>query len=89
MLFRIVQEALTNVAKHAQATRASVSLAVDKAEIVLTIRDDGHGFTPDQPAGHAGLGLINMREMAEFLGGTFDIQSSPDGGTRVHVTIQV
>jgi PAS domain S-box-containing protein len=89
MLFRIVQEALTNVAKHAQATRASVSLAVDKAEIVLTIRDDGHGFTPDQPAGHAGLGLINMREMAEFLGGTFDIQSSPDCGTRVHVTIQV
>lgn len=89
MLFRIVQEALTNVAKHAQATRARVSLAVDNAEIVLTIRDDGRGFAPDQPAGHAGLGLINMREMAEFLGGTFDIQSSPDDGTRIDVTIQV
>lgn len=89
ILFRIVQEALTNVAKHAQATRASVNLAVANAKIVLTIRDDGRGFVPDQPTGHAGLGLINMREMAEFLGGTFDIQSSPDGGTRVHVTIHV
>ena len=88
MLFRIVQEALTNVAKHAQAMRASVSLTLANAEIVLTIRDDGHGFAPDQPAGHAGLGLINMREIAEFLGGTFDIESSPDGGTSVHVTIQ-
>lgn len=87
MLFRIVQEALTNVAKHAQATRASVSLAVANAKIVLTIRDDGRGFVPNQPAGHAGLGLINMREMAEFLGGTFEIQSGPDSGTRVHVTI--
>lgn len=89
MLFRIFQEALTNVAKHAQATRASVILAVDNSEIRLTIRDDGLGFTPDQPGGHAGLGLINMREMAEFMGGTFAIQSSPDGGTRIHVTIQV
>lgn len=88
-LFRIVQEALTNVAKHAQASRASVCLAVDQAEIILTIRDDGRGFAPDQPASHAGLGLINMREMAEFLGGTFDIQSSLDGGTRVHVAIQL
>lgn len=89
MLFRIFQEALTNVAKHAQATRASVTLAVDNTEIRLTISDDGRGFTPDQPAGHAGLGLISMREMAEFIGGTFAIQSSPDGGTRIHVTIQV
>ena len=88
MLFRITQEALTNIAKHAQATRARVSLAAENAEIVLKICDDGHGFVPDQPAGHAGLGLINMREMAEFLGGTLDIQSSPDGGTCVHVTIK-
>ena len=88
MLFRITQEALTNIAKHAQATRARVSLAAENAEIVLKICDDGHGFVPDQQAGHAGLGLINMREMAEFLGGTLDIQSSPDGGTCVHVTIK-
>ena len=87
ILFRIVQEALTNVAKHAQATRASVNLAIDNAMIVLTVSDDGRGFAPDQLFGNAGLGLISMREMAEFLGGTFDIQSSPDGGTRVRASI--
>lgn len=87
MLFRIVQEALTNVAKHAQATRASVSLAIDNAMIVLTVSDDGRGFAPDQLAGDAGLGLISMREMAEFLGGAFDIQSSSGGGTRVRASI--
>ncbi len=86
MLFRIVQEALTNVAKHARATRVIINLAIDTAQIDLTISDDGCGFVPDQPGSHAGLGLITLHEMAEFLGGTLDIQSSSDGGTRIHVT---
>lgn len=88
MLFRIVQEALTNVAKHAHATRVSVSLNINNNGFDLRVSDDGGGFSTDQPAGHTGLGLITMREMAEFLDGAFDIQSSPGGGTRIHVTIQ-
>lgn len=87
MLFRIVQEALTNVAKHAQATRVIISLAVDHTATILTISDNGCGFAQDQPPGHAGLGLITMREMAEFIGGKFDIRSRPAGGTHVHVTL--
>jgi len=88
MLFRIAQEALTNVAKHAQAKRASVTLAIDNNGIDLRVSDDGTGFAPDQPGGHTGLGLITMREMAEFIGGAFDIQSCPGGGTLIHVTLK-
>ena len=88
ILFRIVQEALTNVAKHAQATRASVNLTIDNHGVDLRVSDDGGGFAPDKPGGHAGLGLINMREMAEFIGAAFDIQSRPAGGTHIHVTLK-
>lgn len=87
MLFRIVQEALTNVAKHALASRASVHLAIDNAATVLVVSDDGCGFALDQPAGHAGLGLITMREMAEFVGGSYLLESSPGEGTRIRVAI--
>lgn len=87
MLFRIVQEALTNTAKHAQAGTVTLTLAIDTQTIALTVSDDGRGFAPDQTAGHSGLGLINMREMAEFVGGHFSIASHPGQGTRICVDI--
>lgn len=90
LLFRIAQEALTNIAKHADATAVDVALKNKKEKVVLTIRDDGNGFDPDTLGrnGHSvGLGMLNMREMTEFAGGSFTIESSPAQGTLIRVEI--
>lgn len=89
MLFRIVQEALTNCAKHAHAKTIRVTLYHDSRRIVLTICDDGIGFIPSQlgKRGIIGLGVLNMREMAEIIGGSFTIDSEVDLGTTVTVEI--
>lgn len=77
--YRIAQEALTNVVRHAQARRCSVNLAVGRA-LQLEIRDDGRGLPANRKAG---VGLASMRERAEELGGTCLIENAPGGGTRV------
>jgi two-component system NarL family sensor kinase len=80
--YRIVQEALTNVARHAHATSCRVRISVDRARSVLELEvtDDGAGM----PEGRrAGVGLSSMRERAEELGGTCDVDPNPHGGTRV------
>lgn len=90
LLFRITQEALTNIAKHAEATAVDVVLKNDSERIVLTIRDDGTGFDPEALGrnGHSvGLGMLNMREMTEFAGGSFTIKSAPAQGTLIRVEI--
>ena len=87
LLFRIVQEALTNVSKHADATSVAVSLALDQGPIELTVTDDGVGFDPTSTRDGRGLGLVNMREMAEFAGGRLSVRSSPGAGTTIHVEI--
>jgi signal transduction histidine kinase len=86
-LIRIVQEALTNVRKHARAERATVSFEVDGDRAKVTIGDDGHGFDPEKAArpGQASFGLQTMRERAESAGGSFDVQSERGKGTRVIV----
>lgn len=89
-LFRIVQEALTNSAKHAQARRITVQLQLDTRPVLVIVTDDGVGFDVEQAmrSRHlAGLGLINMRETAEFAGGRFTLQSAPGHGTRICVEI--
>ena len=88
LLFRIAQEALTNVAKHANASSVAVSLALDDGAIELTVTDDGVGFDPQSLQARPGLGLVNMREMAEFAGGGLSVRSSPGTGTTIHVEIQ-
>jgi PAS domain S-box-containing protein len=91
LLFRIVQEALTNAAKHANASSIEVALSLGQRPIVVTVADDGGGFEPEllgRKAGPAaGLGVLTMREMAEFAGGRFHLDSSPGNGTRIHVEI--
>jgi len=89
LLFRIVQEALTNCAKHAQATKVSIALRKGKTHTVLTIRDDGLGFDVAAVgnAGRPGLGLLTMRERAEFAGGKMDIVSAPGRGTEIRVSV--
>lgn len=87
MLFRLLQEALLNVNKHAQAGRVEVSLEPDGEEVVLVIDDDGCGFDPARvPVGH--YGLMTMRERAQAAGGSFKVASSRErGGTRVEVRL--
>ena len=89
-LFRIVQEALTNSAKHAQARTLTVLLQLDSNPVMVMVTDDGVGFDVESAlkSRHtAGLGLINMRETAEFAGGSFTLQSAPGHGTRICVEI--
>lgn len=92
-LFRIVQEALRNIVRHAEATRIEVILALDDKETRLTIRDDGKGFVLPGSLGElprlGKLGLAGMRERAQLLGGTTALVSSPSRGTVVSVTIPV
>ncbi len=88
-LFRVAQEALTNVVKHAQATTAKVRLCYEPDAIVLQVEDDGCGFdmTVRSDASHPAWGLLGMEERTSLLGGRFAIQSQPSHGTRIEVTV--
>ncbi len=85
-LFRIFQEALTNIARHAGATRAEVVLKKQPDGLVLLIRDNGRGFDPASSSSKS-LGLLGMRERAAILGGGVDISSASGKGTRVTARI--
>jgi PAS domain S-box-containing protein len=85
--YRITQEALTNVARHASATRSKVTMSFDNNMLTLTVRDNGNGFEPDGLGEVDGLGMANMRERASLVGGSFDVQSIPGGGTRICFTV--
>ena len=84
-LFRIAQEAMNNIGKHAGATRAHLELRKVEGRLELTIRDNGEGFDPEGlnngKNSKKGLGLASMKERAEFSGGTFCFESSPGKGT--------
>jgi PAS domain S-box-containing protein len=84
--YRVVQEALGNVAKHAEAKRAVISISGSDDVLHVAIKDDGHGFDPDQARGK-GLGLISMEERVRHLGGTFSILPKPGDGTRIDIRI--
>ena len=86
-VFRAVQEALTNIARHAHATSVLVQIGQEAGELVIEIEDDGCGFDPRSvddlaPSGR-GLGLLGLRERMELLGGSAQIDSAPGDGTRV------
>ncbi|MCZ7572922.1 MAG: GAF domain-containing protein [Ardenticatenaceae bacterium] len=87
-LYRVVQEALNNVVKHALAQTVRIFLDLESLAVTLTISDDGSGFDPDSPTLN-GMGLFTMRERVAPLGGTFAIESSPGQGTTVCVTVPV
>lgn len=87
-LYRIAQEALENTIKHADAGHIDMRLVVSHNRIMLTLRDDGHGF--DLQAGYNGhFGLQGMIERAQMLGGDIDIQSTPGQGTRIHLRLEL
>jgi two-component system sensor histidine kinase UhpB len=89
-LFRIVQEALTNVARHAAAQHICIRLLRQPGRIEASIDDDGRGFVVDRSAGAApppGLGLLGMQERAALVGGHCEVRSAPGRGTRIVVSI--
>lgn len=90
-VYRVVQEALTNIERHAQAETVMVACSVSQNRLVVEVEDDGVGFDPDemrQPRETGqGLGLLGMRERLSLLGGTCDVESHPGQGTQVVVTL--
>jgi PAS domain S-box-containing protein len=92
VFFRVAQEALTNCAKHARAQNVSLSLRQTDRRVLLEVIDDGVGFElryPGRDSQGSGLGIVIMRELVEFSGGKFAIESQPGTGTRIHVEIDV
>lgn len=85
--YRVMQEALNNIAKHARARHVWITLAVNEDCTSLLIRDDGAGFDPAAPHEGAGMGMSTMRERIDAIGGTFTLTSSPGGGTSVQVSV--
>lgn len=84
--YRIVQEALTNVVRHAKASRATVEISESGGRYIIAVADDGIGVTDERDLTR-GRGLLGIRERAELLGGTLDVTGSPLGGLRVLVAI--
>lgn len=88
-IFRIVQEALTNVLRHAEATRVEVNSSQQQDGFLLSIRDNGRGITEDQKSGKRSIGLIGMRERAKLAGGVFQIEGVSGQGTLITVRVPI
>lgn len=88
-LFRIYQECLTNVSRHAGATHVESSLLLEKDMLQLEISDNGKGFSPENISGKKTLGLLGMKERTLLMGGSYEIQSDAGRGTRVVVRVPI
>lgn len=92
-LFRIVQEAITNIVRHAQAETVRIQLWEEGGSVIAEVEDDGVGFDiarfRRQRSGEGGLGLLGMRERASLFGGTMEAQSSPEQGTRLRFELPI
>jgi len=86
-LYYIAQEALNNALKHAAATQVTIRLTSDDHEVTLVIEDNGIGFDPQSLSNHAGMGLVNMQERADKLGGTLTLDTATGRGTRVNLRL--
>jgi signal transduction histidine kinase/DNA-binding response OmpR family regulator len=88
-IYRIMQEALTNVIRHAQATKVAIIMGRRNDEVSLIIEDNGRGFDVEEALRRGRLGLLGMRERSEMLGGTVTIESAPGRGTTLYVQAPV
>ncbi len=86
-VYRLVQECLSNVAKHAQASTAQITVRETAETVEVAVRDDGIGFDANQASG--GFGLVGMRERVALVGGTMTIQTAPDEGTVVLLSLEI
>lgn len=87
--YRLVQEALTNVARHAEAHRVEIEVRPTPAGLSIEVRDDGVGFDPESARRGKSRGLVGMHERVELLGGSLQIDSAPGRGARIHAVIPV
>ncbi len=88
-IFRVAQESLHNIAKHAKARRVQVELLGTSTSVVLRVSDDGIGFDPEASKHRPGLGMISMKERIRSVGGTISFSSKPSMGTQLETTIPV
>jgi len=89
-LYRVIQEALNNISKHAQATSVDIQLRASARRVRCSVVDDGVGFLPGEALTHScgrGLGLLGMREKLQPLGGVLKIESAPGRGTKLFITV--
>ena len=86
-LFRVLQESLTNIAKHSDAKQVEVILEREGGEVILTVHDNGRGFSTADPARPGSFGLMGLRERAALLDGTVCIDSAPGKGTRIELRL--
>ena len=86
-LFRVAQEAMRNVARHARASAVDIALAPQRDGLELTVADNGRGFEPGRGSGRPSLGLASMRERVRLLRGTLEVDSGPGRGTTVHAWV--
>ena len=86
-LFRVVQEALANVAKHAKASNVEITFEISNQEVILTVHDDGVGAAPTDLARPRSHGIAGMRHRINVLGGRLDVSSGPGRGTTVQVRV--
>ncbi len=88
-LLAVTREALSNIARHASATHASVDLSRPSGDLRLELADDGRGFNPELATERGHHGLANMRARSETLGGSFEVQSNLETGTRIIITLEL
>jgi len=86
MVYRLVQEALTNIGKYAKARHVAIELGSQDGQVTVSVRDDGVGFDPTRPATSA-YGLVGMRFRVEAEGGTLTVVSAPGEGTQLQVRL--
>jgi signal transduction histidine kinase len=87
VFFRIFQETLTNVIRHANATRVDVRLDQQEGALVMTVSDNGRGISEEEVAGSRSLGIVGMRERAMLVGGELTLTGAPGKGTTVTLRV--
>jgi signal transduction histidine kinase len=89
-VYRIIQELLSNVIKHAHAQEVHIQVEHEENQVVLSVQDDGQGMSdPLVPTSDPGMGIISIRNRAELLGGRFSLESHPERGTTVRVALPI
>jgi signal transduction histidine kinase len=88
-LYRIVQEGLGNIFRHAHASRVRVGVRFDDSTVTLSIEDDGVGITEGEPTGRVGYGMANLRDRVDDLDGAVEMVTSPGEGTRIEVSVPI
>jgi hypothetical protein len=86
-LFRVLQEALTNIARYANASKVNVTLVETDYDLTLTVADDGRGISEERLSDPNSLGILGMRERVQYFGGAINISGIPQKGTTVTVSV--